>query len=190
MQNENRAKCALVALADGFEEIEALSVVDVLRRGGVETVVASVSGALDVRGAHGIAVRADEPFAEAEARMFDAIVLPGGGEGTENLRQCPALAARLHRQKAEGRLVCAICAAPTVLVSAEVLDPGTHVTCYPSCEGALDRPCAGAAVVEDGLFITGRAPGSALLFALVVLKALVGERAARAVASDMVTDVL
>ena len=181
---------ALVVLADGFEDVEAVTAIDVLRRGGVEVVTAALAGGPEVRSAHGIMMRADASFAEAEKDDFDAIVLPGGGEGTDNLKSSAALANRLRRQKEEGRLLCAICAAPTVLVEAGVLEEGQHVTCYPTCSLNLDRPCAGVPVVADGNVITGQAPGAALLFALVVLQALAGEKAAQKVARGMVTDVL
>lgn len=180
----------LVPLADGFEEIEAVTIVDVLRRGGVEVVTASIHDRLEVRGAHEMTVRADRQFDEAQRDSYDAIVLPGGGEGTRNLKQCEALIERLRRQHEEGRLLCAICAAPTVLVAAGVLDPDIQVTCYPSCQDELDREWIPAPVVTDGKVITGQAPGSALLFALVVLQTLVGVPVAEDVAEGMVTDVL
>ena len=181
---------ALVVLADGFEDVEAVTAIDVLRRGGVEVVTASLSGVREVRSAHGVTMLADAGFAEAEKDDFDAIVLPGGGEGTENLKASAALAERLRRQKDEERLLCAICAAPTVLVEAGVLEEGQHVTCYPTCSIDLDRPCAGVPVVQDGNVITGQAPGSSMLFALVVLKALADEKVAMKVARGLVTDVL
>ena len=180
---------ALVVLADGFEDVEAVTVVDVLRRGGVEVVTAALGEGPEVRSAHGVRMLADAPFEEAEKDDFDAIVLPGGGEGTENLRASSPLLERLRRQKAEGRLLCAICAAPTVLVDAGVLDEGQHVTCYPTCALDLDRPCAGVPVVADGAVITGQAPGASMLFALVVLQALTDEKTAAKVARGMVTDV-
>lgn len=179
---------ALIPLVEGFEEIEALTVVDVLRRGGVDVVTASVSGGLDVKGAHGVTVKADAAFDAAAADSYDAVVLPGG-PGTGNLRT-DAVIARLRRQKEEDRLICAICAAPTVLVAAGVLEPGQHVTCYPTCVMDLDRKCAGVPVVADGNVITGQAPGAALLFSLVVLQALTDEANAQKVARGMVTDVL
>lgn len=181
---------ALIVLADGFEDIEAVTVVDVLRRGGVEAVTASLSGEREVRSAHGVAMLADASFADASKDDFDAVVLPGGGEGTDNLRASRELAELLRRYKAEGKLLCAICAAPIVLVEAGVLDEGQHVTCYPTCALELDRPCAGVPVVADGNVITGQAPGSSLLFGLVVLSALTDEKTAARVARGMVTDVL
>ena len=180
----------LVPLANGFEELEAVAVVDVLRRGGVEVVMASIHDSLDVKGAHGMSVRADALFADVADAEYDAIVLPGGGEGTENLKNSDALFRRLRRQDSEMRLLCAICAAPTVLVEAGVIAPGIHVTCYPTCQMQLDRQWTPAPVVAEGNVITGQAPGTALLFGLVVLQALAGEKVAQKVARGMVTDVL
>ncbi len=181
---------ALVPLAEGFEDIEAVTVVDVLRRGGVEVVTASIHDSREVTSAHGIVLRSDALFDDVADESFDAVVLPGGGAGTDNLMKSEAVNDRLRRQKDEGRLICAICAAPTVLVEAGVLEPGQHVTCYPTCSVDLDRPCANVPVVADGNVITGQAPGAATLFALVVLQALSGEKVAQKVARGMVTDVL
>ncbi len=183
-------KKALVLLADGFEDIEAVTVVDVLRRGGVETTTASIHERLDVLSAHGIMMKTDALYVDAADAVWDVIVLPGGGEGTKNLMDFKPLASLVARQRAEGRLLAAICAAPVALVATGVVEPGIHVTCYPTCQMELDRPWANAPVVEDRGIITGQAPGSALLFSLVVLKALVGETVAEKVARGMVTDVL
>ena len=180
----------LIPLANGFEDIEAIAVIDVLRRGGVDVTTASIHDTTEVRSAHGVSLRADVLFVDAEKADYDALILPGGGEGTANLGRSESVRARLRRQHDEKRLLCAICAAPTVLVAAGVLDPEVHVTCYPTCRDGLDRPWASAPVVADGNVITGQAPGSAILFALVVLQALVGEPVARKVAQGMVTDVL
>lgn len=180
----------LVPLAEGFEEIEALTVVDVLRRGGQKVVTASLETFLQVSGAHGISVQADALLQDVVDGDYDAIVLPGGGGGTERMRKNIVLIRRLQRQAGEKRLICAICAAPAVLVEAGVLDSDVQVTCYPACQMELDRPWVPAPVVADGNVITGQAPGSAMLFALVVLKTLAGEAAAYDVAGQMVTDVL
>jgi 4-methyl-5(b-hydroxyethyl)-thiazole monophosphate biosynthesis len=135
-------------------------------------------------------MKADALFADVADADYDAIVLPGGGLGVENLKACAPLLERLKRQHDASGLLCAVCAAPTVLVKAEVLDPGLHVTCYPSCQLELDRAWSPAPVVSDGGVITGQAPGSALLFALVVLQHLAGDSHAQRVARSMVTDVL
>ena len=180
----------LVPLADGFEEIEAVTVVDVLRRGGVEFVTASIHDRLDVRGAHGMKIAADRHFDEAQRDFYDAIVLPGGGGCAAAFKQLQTLHERLRRQHDEHRFLCAICAAPTVLETAGVLDEGVEVTCYPTCREDLERPWTPAPVVVDGTVITGQSPGAAVLFALVVLKSLAGEQVARKVAQGMVTDVI
>lgn len=180
----------LVPLADGFEEIEAVTVVDVLRRGGVEVVAASISQNLEVKGAHGMIIHADRLFAEVENGDYDMIILPGGGEGTQNLKNCEALIERLRRQKDAGLMNAAICAAPLVLAEAGVAEPGIHMTCYPTVSVEMDRPVAQVPVIADRDIVTGQAPGAAMLFALVILKILAGERVANKVARGLVTDVL
>ena len=103
---------ALVVLADGFEDIEAVTAIDVLRRGGVEVVTAALASGPEVCSAHGVTMLADAPFSEAEKDEFDAIVLPGGGEGTRNLKASAALLERLRRQRDEGRLLARLCCSP------------------------------------------------------------------------------
>lgn len=181
---------AVVFLAEGFEDIETVTVVDVLRRGGVNVITAAVSDSLNVKSAHGIVMRADVLLTNLGEEMWDAVILPGGMPGTMNLANSPEVIDAITRHAQARRLVCAICAAPTVLVSAGVLPPGVHVTCYPSCSVDLDRPCANVPVVVDGNFITGQAPGSAMLFSLVILSTLMGDTAASKVARGMVTEVL
>ena len=180
-------KKALVPLADGFEDIEAVSIVDVLRRGGVEVVTASLNDVAAVRSAHGITMVADVLLADVLENEYDAIILPGGGDGTKNLMGCEILHERLRRQKGEGRLVCAICAAPTVLEAAGVLED-EDVTCYPSCAPQMARPVQAVPVIVDGSIVTGQGPGAAVLFALAVLAALLGERVAHGVANGMLTE--
>lgn len=176
----------LVPLVNGFEEIEAVTLVDVLRRGGVKVVTAALGSSLEVVGAHEMTLHADAFFRDVAADDYAAIILPGG-PGTGEMRKNAALIERLREQKAANRLIGAICAAPLVLVDAGVLEPNQHVTCYPTCETELDRASAAVPVVEDGLIITGQAPGAALLFALIVLKTLAGENVAKRVANGLVT---
>ena len=178
---------ALVVFADGFEDIEAVSIVDVLRRGGVEVVSASLNAEPFAMSAHGIRMSTDAVLADVLEDEYDAIILPGGGEGTENLKKCEPLLERLRRQKESGGLVCAICAAPTVLDVAGVVDDES-VTCYPSCRAEMGRRVEDVPVVAEGQIITGQAPGSAMLFGLVVLAHLEGERMAHNVANGMVMD--
>lgn len=177
---------ALVPLARGFEDIEAVAIIDVLRRGGVEVVTASITDDIEVLSSHGIMMRAETKLEEVVDGEFDAIVLPGGGEGTDNLKNCDQLIARIVRQDAEGKLLAAVCAAPTVLQEAGVLNPSQFVTCYPTCQMEVDCNYVNEPVVEHENIITGQAPGSAIVFALVVLQALTDEMIAKKVARGMV----
>ena len=177
----------LVAFANGFEDIEAVSIVDVLRRGGVEVIAASLNAEPYAVSAHGIQMSTDAVLSDVLEGEYDAIILPGGGEGTKNLKNCDPLLQRLRKQKEIGGLVCAICAAPTVLEAAGVLDDES-VTCYPSCRSEMGRHVDDVPVVADGQIITGQAPGSATLFALVVLAHLTDDKTAHNVANGMVTD--
>ncbi len=180
-------KKVLVPFADGFEDIEAVSIVDVLRRGGVEVITAALADEATATSAHGIRMATDALLHDVLEDEFDAIILPGGGEGTENLLKCAPLLERLGRQKASGRLLCAICAAPIVLEAAGVIDDES-VTCYPSCTPRMGRRVADVPVVADGLIVTGRGPGCATIFALAVLAQLDGPRAAHKVANGMLAE--
>ena len=180
---------ALIVLADGFEDVEAVAAIDVLRRGGVEVVTASLSGEPKVRSAHGVAMLADASFADVSGEAFDAIVLPGGGEGTQNLISSQALLERLRRQKDDGGLLCAICAAPTVLAKQGYLK-GRKAACYPGLENVLEEngaePVTDEEVVKDGRFITSRGVGTAIPFALKLIKVLAGEDRAREIGRSIV----
>ena len=178
-------KKALVPLADGFEDIEAVAVVDILRRGGVEVVTAALATEPSAVSAHGIRMGTDALLEEVLDAHWDAIILPGGGQGTANLMACEPLAERLRRQKESGGFVCAICAAPTVLSATGILD-GEDVTCYPACVGDMGYPVVDAPAVADGQIITGQGPGAAMTFGFAVLMHLAGEEAARKVAEGMV----
>ena len=179
-------KKALVPLADGFEDIEAVAVIDILRRGGVEVVTAALSPEPFALSAHGIRMAADAVLDDVIADYWDAIILPGGGQGTANLLAFEPLLDRLRAQKESGGYLCAICAAPTVLAAADVLED-EDVTCYPSCAPEMGRPVVDAPAVADGQIITGRGPGAAITFALAVLMHLAGEETAQNVAEGMVT---
>ena len=181
------SKKVLVPFADGFEDIEAVSIVDVLRRGGVEVVTASLNPEPWALSAHGIRLATDAVLMDVLEGEYDAIILPGGGQGTQNLKKCLPLLQRLNRQKKDGKYVCAICAAPTVLVEADVIEDET-VTCYPSCAVEMGRHIEDVPVIADGLVITGQGPASATLFGLVILAHLVNEKTAHNVANGMLAD--
>ena len=164
----------LVPLAKGFEEIEAVTVIDVLRRADVEVLVAGLEGAGPVEGAHGIAVEAPVGLASLLDRSFDLIVLPGGEPGTTHLASDPSLATLLQRQGSAGKPVAAICAAPRIL-AAQGLLRDRAATSHPSVESKVRDAGARyseARVVRDGVIVTSRGPGTALEFALAVLELL------------------
>lgn len=168
-------KKVLVLLAEGFEEIEAVTIVDVLRRAGVGVTLAGLSDG-PVKGAHDIVLHADTTLEQAEPDRFDALVLPGGGPGSRRLREDPRVLALIKRFVAEDKLTAAICAAPTALEAAGVLE-GRHATSYPgaalpSARYVEDR------VVEDGVLITSRGPGTAIDFALALVSRLADADAA------------
>ncbi len=177
---------AYVFLADGFEEIEGLTVVDILRRGGVETCTVSVSGSLTITGGHDIAVQADALFEETDLSDADVLILPGGKVGTENLKAHGPLAGALRGAKSAGTLIAAICAAPTVLGGLGLLR-GEKATCYPGLEGQLEGAKATQETVqESGQFITSRGMGTSIPFALAVLAKLRGQETADAIGKSIV----
>ncbi len=167
-------KRVLVPLAEGFEELEAVTIIDILRRGGIEVVVASLAGS-PVTGAHGLRISADTPLAALAEQEFDMIALPGGMPGAAHLKNDPRIARLVRQLHERGRPVAAICAAPMVLAAAGVLE-GRRATSYP---GFLEEPggatVVGDAVVVDRGVITSRGPGTALDFALTLVAALAGE---------------
>ena len=159
-----------VFLATGFEEIEAISIIDILRRGGVELDIVSVSGMEFVEGAHGITVKSDALFFSIDFSDYELFVLPGGMPGTTNLSKHEGLCELLKNISAQGKRIGAICAAPSVLGQLGLLE-GKLATCYPGVEGQL----VGANVVDqdivrDGNLITGRGAGVAMKFGLELLK--------------------
>jgi 4-methyl-5(b-hydroxyethyl)-thiazole monophosphate biosynthesis len=169
---------AVVLLAEGFEEIEAITITDVLRRAKIEVTTVSL-GAQTVRGSHQISVLADTTLDAVGERLADAVVLPGGMPGSANLRDDPRVTELLRKYASERRLVCAICAAPIALEAAGVLK-GKRATGYPG----YDLPSAAyeeQRVVEDSNVITSRGPGTAMEFAMRLVERL----ASREVAADL-----
>ena len=177
----------LVPLADGVEEIEAVTVIDVLRRGGVDVTSAALGIDATVTGSRGIKLIADELWATLDIDAFDAIVLPGGGKGTENLCDDLRVIEAVQAFDAAGKYVAALCAAPTVLAAAGLLN-NRKATCYPTVADQLgDAYDAAAPVIADGNMITSQGPGTAMLFALVLVKHFGGDEAAQRVADALLT---
>jgi 4-methyl-5(b-hydroxyethyl)-thiazole monophosphate biosynthesis len=175
---------AIVPLVDGFEEIEAVTIIDLLRRAGIEVTVAGVNGPA-ATGSHAIEVRCDALFADSGVDSADALVLPGG-PGTPELRDSETVRAAVRAVAEAGRLLAAVCAAPTVLEAAGVLR-GRRATSHPSSAPEM-KSCeyVEEAVVEDGNIITSRGAGTSIEFALAVVRRLVGDATAREVAERIV----
>ena len=172
-------------LGTGFEPMEAVAPVDILRRGGVEVRTVGIGGKR-IEAAHGIVVEADCTLEEVRPEDAEMIVLPGGMGGVHSILGSEAALKRMKEVHANGKYVCAICAGPTVLAGLGLLD-GRRATCYPGCEKDMaGAVCTGASVERDGKFITGRAPGSTIDFGLALLSALCGEAAAENVRKGLV----
>ena len=177
-------KNVLVAVADGTEELEAVVVIDVLRRAGANVVVVSV-GALEITASRRVKIVADKVVADCVGEMFDMIVLPGGMPGAEHLRDSEELIAMLKEQKATGRFYAAICAAPAVVLQEHGLLEGA-ATCYPSLQEKLKSVRAeDKAVVVSGNCITSQGPGTAIAFSLKLVELLFGAEKAKSVADAM-----
>lgn len=178
----------LVFLAEGFEEIEALTVVDILRRAKIEVYTVSITDKNKVLSSHKIPVTADKLIDEIDFDSFDMIVLPGGLPGTTNLEACDRLMQAVDRYYSEGKRLGAICAAPSIYAHRGMLR-GVRACCNPAFEAHLleggakltqDRACT------DGKFITSRAMGTAIDFALAILRSFKGEEVMNAMAADVI----
>ncbi|NLM72685.1 MAG: DJ-1/PfpI family protein [Clostridiaceae bacterium] len=177
-----------VMLADGFEEIEALSVVDVLRRGNVDTVSVAVKEDKVVLGAHNIPVVADDKLSQVKVEKDDMIVIPGGGKGVENLGASEELLSLLKEHQSNNGWLAAICAGPMIPGKLGFLK-GIKATCYPGCEGNLTEAILfeGNAVVDKN-FITGRGPGVSLDFAFAILETIKGKEITAHVKKGMLVE--
>lgn len=172
-------------LATGFEEIEALGPIDILRRGGIDAKTVSITGNKLVESAHGIAVKADLLIEEADCSDADLLLLPGGMPGATNLNACMPLRQLLTEHHAKGRRIGAICAAPLVLGSLGLLQ-GRRATCYPGFEGHLTGAEYTAEMCTvDGAITTGKGPAATFEYAYTLLAALTDKDKAREVASGM-----
>ena len=175
-----------ILLGTGFEEIEALAPLDLMRRAGIEVLTVGINGAT-VYGGHRIGIAADISVEEMDLTSLDMIVLPGGLGGVASVRACPAAMDALKFAWDNGKFVAAICAGPTVLADLGITD-GKNVTCYPGCEDGMGSAnvLSNRAVVRDGKLITGTSAGCAIPFGLALIEALKGESAAKTVADAIV----
>ena len=173
-------------LAEGFEEIEALTVVDLGRRAGIDIQTVSVTNSKDVTGARGITVLADTLMDEVRWDQADMLILPGGMPGTKNLEACGELMTHIDEMSHSGRNISAICAAPTILGHRGILK-GRRACCYPGLEDQLEGAvvCRDSAVT-DGNIITSRGMGCAIDFALAIIEKLMSKDKADEIAKSIV----
>ena len=175
-----------VLLGTGFEEVEAIAPVDLMRRAGIEVQTVGITGKT-VAGSHKIPVEADILPEDMDLESMDMIVLPGGLGGVASARASQAALDALRWGWEHDRFVAAICAGPTVLADLGISD-GKKATCFPGCEGQMGKAdmVPGAAALRDGKLITGTSAGCAIPFALELIKALKGSEAADKVAKQIV----
>ncbi|MBF0425422.1 MAG: DJ-1/PfpI family protein [Magnetococcales bacterium] len=180
----------LIPLAQGCEELEAVTLIDLFRRAGIEVISAGLD-AEPVKASRGVVLVPDTTLDQVHDQAFDLIVLPGGLPGTERLNKDPRIKALVQRMAAAGKYVAAICAAPSVLGNAGLLQ-GRKATSYP---GVLEKMALSGVtildntpVVTDGRIVTSRGPGTALLFALDLIEKLVGEAKRLEVAKGLLSD--
>lgn len=175
-----------ILLGNGFEPLEAVAPCDILRRGGVQTCFVSVHENCLVEGGHGIRIQCDCTLDGLDTEQVEMVMLPGGLGGVQSISRCERALSLVREVYARGGFVGAICAAPTILAALGLTD-GKQAVCYPGMEeqmGTARMQNAGA--VRDGRIVTGRAAGAAEEFGLMLLAALRGEEAARAVAEAIV----
>jgi 4-methyl-5(b-hydroxyethyl)-thiazole monophosphate biosynthesis len=187
---EFMTKKAIVLLAEGFEEVEAVTPIDYLRRAGVAVTVTAIGGSLSVKGARGITVNADallrDIIQKGESTGFDAVIIPGGMPGAANIAASRESGALILEMAAAGKLVCAVCAAPAVVLAPLGLLSGKKFTCYPGMEEKVQNgKWTDERVAIDGTIVTSRGAGTAGEFAVAIISQLVneaeGDKIARAV---------
>ncbi|MFA5534862.1 MAG: DJ-1 family glyoxalase III [Mariniphaga sp.] len=179
-------KVVTVHLAEGFEEIEAVSIIDVLRRAGLDVRIVSVTGQLDVTGSHGIRILSDVLFEDVDYGLVDLIILPGGMPGATHLKNHAGLQEQMKKFYRQGKLLGAICAAPLVFGHLGILR-GHKATCYPGYEDQLrGATVAGTDIEVSGNIITGKGVGVAVLFALKIVEIFKGEKFAGELAEKMI----
>lgn len=179
-------KKAYVFLANGFEEIEALATVDILRRAGIDTTTVTISGDTQVMGAHNVPVLADAVLGDVQVGDKDWLILPGGMPGATNLAACTTLCELLKRHNDQGGHIAAICASPAVVLAPLGILDGRMATCYPGFEDALAGGKHGSLPVEvDGNVVTGNGPGNTIKFALTIVAEALGEEVASGIAKGL-----
>lgn len=179
-------KMVLVPVADGSEELEAVAIVDVLRRAGANVTIASVTDDMVLTGSKGVKLVADRLLSDCAHETFDLIALPGGMPGAEHLRDSPDLTGLLKNQADEGRLYAAVCASPAVALCPHGLLQGKRFTCHPNfAQFVPQAQLSTDPVVVDGNLVTSRGAGTAVEFALALVGLLYNPDKAQEVRKGM-----
>ena len=175
-----------VLLGTGFEEVEAIAPVDLMRRAGIAVLTVGITGKT-VYGGHNIGIEADITIDQMDLTDLEMIVLPGGLGGVASARACPAALDAIRFAWENGKFVAAICAGPTVLADLHITD-GKKATCYPGCESGMGSAnmVSHQACVRDGNLITGTSAGCAVPFGLALIEALKGPETANTIAQQIV----
>ncbi|MGH8441968.1 MAG: DJ-1 family glyoxalase III [Nevskiaceae bacterium] len=176
---------ALVPVANGVEDIETVTIIDVLRRAQAEVIVASVERETTITCARGVKIIADTTINDIKKETFDLIAVPGGSAGAAALGKNRALVEMIKANRSTRRWYAAICAAPALVLAQNDLLEGKRATCYPSFKDQLPRYIE-APVVVDGHCITSQGPGTALAFALKLVELTMGEEKSRKIAESMI----
>lgn len=182
------SKKAIILLATGFEEIEAVTIIDILRRAGIDVVIAGIEG-ISVTGSHGITVSADKILNDV-TRDFDAVILPGGMPGALHLHNSSKVNDFIKEMNAKGVLIAAICAAPSVVLAPIGILDNKTATCYPGdqIDFAKSTKYKNKVVVADGNIITSQGPATAMEFAFSIVEKLIGKDTAKKIRKHALAD--
>jgi len=181
-------KKAIITIATGFEEIEAITAIDILRRAGIETTIAGLEG-ISVTGSHRITVTADKKLSDVRPD-FDALIIPGGMPGALHLHNSSNMNNFIKAMASKGALIAAICAAPSVVLAPLGLLDNKNATCYPGNQVDFGKTTRykNSAVVVDGNIITSQGPATALGFALAIVEKLIGKETAGKIRKHALAD--
>ncbi|WP_263079680.1 DJ-1/PfpI family protein [Endozoicomonas sp. Mp262] len=188
------SKQVLVPIADGCEEIEAVTIIDTLRRAGARVTVAScqADGSMDITASRGVQLKAECHIESCGQALYQLIALPGGMPGAEHLRDCPHLTSLLKAQQKANRWYAAICASPAIVLSHHGLLDNVKATCYPSfldeLEGAMPQLGASVVVDQHKHVITAQGPGNAFSFSFKLIDMLYGKDTYRPIAKQLIAD--
>lgn len=183
-------KKAIIVLANGFEELEAVTVIDILRRAGIEVTVCGLDSE-KIKGSHEITIIADKKLEQAEAASrYDACILPGGMPGAEKLASSDKVKELLVKMHAQNKIIAAICASPALVLSSIGILDNKSATCYPSVQTlfASSTTYKEDSVVIDGNIITSRGPATALEFAISIIEVLRGRDIAEKISKDLLAE--